>query len=195
MKPTPSFASTGLATTLPAATLRTATLLAATVMAAMLSLPAFGQTARTLHGTGRPDGTVMEMQQERRTPGIPAVPRQNRSAAEADTVAPADRVPAQWIRQAQHQLRANRYGLANELLERAETRLLSRVSLATEAGIPLASDAVRHLAAARAALLANDLETARSATAMALAAVGGAPMADDISGEAPMMKRGRPISP
>jgi len=154
--------------------------------AALLTLPLVAGAALAQSTPQGNDPTLGEMRRERMTPGLPAVPQQNRSASQADVAAPIDRAPAQWVRQAQREMRANRYGVANELLERAETRLLSRSTLASEAGTPIQDPAIAHLSAARSAMIEKDKVAAQQATSAALATLDGGSamrggMADDMS--------------
>jgi len=104
----------------------------------------------------RPDASaIQEMQRERANPGAPAgVQAQRRAAEEADT-AELGNALAQ-LRAARQAVAQRRYGPANELVERAEARLLTRSTLAAAADQPLQRGPVGHLAAARAALQRQD---------------------------------------
>lgn len=95
-----------------------------------------------------------EMVRERANPAVPFVPLQNRDAAEADRMGRID--AAGWLREAQERLRRNRPSEANELVERAETRLLTRSTPASLASTPADEPAVRHIALARGAILSRD---------------------------------------
>ena len=134
------------------------------------------------HGAGHPppnamaqaapprDSAIQELQRQRARPGaIPWVPSQNRDAAEADAASVDD--AAGLLNAAYTALRANRAGQANEFLERAESRLLTRSTLATRAGDAVQGGPVGRIAAARAALLRNDRATAQREVEAALAAL------------------------
>jgi hypothetical protein len=100
-------------------------------------------------------GTIQEMQREQARPNAtPWVPNQNRDAADADAASVDD--AAGQLRAAMTALRARRGGQANEFLERAESRLLTRSTPATRAGEPMQDGPVARIAAARAALQRND---------------------------------------
>lgn len=128
--------------------------------AATLTAPALAQTAPM---PGR-DGAITEMQR----PG-PAVPQQNRAGATADTIADTQSGSTEFLKQAQSAVRAGNLGVANELLERAATRMLSRSTLATEAGTPMRDPRLERIAAARAALQSRDRAEAMRQIDQALA--------------------------
>jgi hypothetical protein len=115
----------------------------------------------------------------------PWVPRQDRNAAMADGVSGG---PEALLRQAQEALRRNRPGEATELLERAETRVLSRSTMANGEE-PMRGGLVQHTAAARAALMRRDREGAMREIDMAMndrmGAAGGSMTGGD-SGMRPM---------
>lgn len=99
--------------------------------------------------------SIQELQRQRRNPDVPpGVQAQRRDAADADAASLDD--AAAQLRGAATALRAGRAGQANEFLERAESRLLTRSTLPAQAGDPVNSGPVGHIAAARAALFAND---------------------------------------
>jgi hypothetical protein len=113
---------------------------------------------------------VDELERQRRDPGAtPWVPQQNRVAAEADRQQFAE--PSKWLQDARSALRAGRPGQANELLERAETRLLTRSTLAAAADQPLQSPTVRDIGAARTAILNRDRAGAERAIDQAIASL------------------------
>ncbi|MFL1463717.1 hypothetical protein ACI6QG_16030 [Roseococcus sp. DSY-14] len=119
---------------------------------------------------GRPDAAIEELNRQRARPEVPpGVQAQRREAQDADAAA-ADDAAAQ-LRAAHAAIRARRAGQANELLERAESRLLTRSTLATRAGEAVQGGPVARIAAARAALLKGDRDAALAAVDEALAAL------------------------
>lgn len=114
--------------------------------------------------------SIQELQRQRRNPDLPpGVQAQRRDAADADA-ASLDDASAQ-IRAASAALRAGRAGQANEFLERAESRLLTRSTIPARAGEPVQDGPIGHIAAARAALLANDRARATTEMEAALTAL------------------------
>lgn len=103
-----------------------------------------------------------------------AMPEQRRQRANPDVPAGTDDAASQ-LRAAQVALRAGRAGQANDLLERAESRLLTRGTLPVNAGKPVLDGPVGRIAAARAALAANDRVTAENEIKAALATLGPRP--------------------
>ncbi|WP_137127954.1 hypothetical protein [Roseomonas sp. HF4] len=85
--------------------------------------------------------------------------------------AQADALGAQQVdgllRQADQAARQGRLPLANELVERAETLVLTRSTLAGTETVPLQDGAVARLAAARVALARRDIPTATALMAEA----------------------------
>lgn len=134
--------------------------------ATLLSLPAFAQSAYR-----SPDPAIQEMQREQTSPRMPYVPQQNRLRDQAD--AEGMQRPAQWVRQARQAVASGRLGQANELVERAETRILTRSTLASQAGAPMQDPALTRLSAAREALARQDRAGARHALDGALAVMTG----------------------
>ncbi|MBY0337534.1 MAG: hypothetical protein K2X11_13020 [Acetobacteraceae bacterium] len=109
----------------------------------------------------RPDAAIQELQRQRANPDVPpGVQAQRRDAEEVDEAGIDDALGQ--VQAARTALRARRAGQANEFLERAESRLLTRTTLVQNAGRPVQGGPIGHISAARAALLRND-----SATAMA----------------------------
>ena len=99
--------------------------------------------------------TIGEVQREQqRSAGEPSVPLQNRDAAVADAM--EDTNARGWLERAEVALRARQDGVALEALERAESRLLTRSMPADRADIPAQGPLVRHVSAARQALVARD---------------------------------------
>ena len=126
--------------------------------------------AQTAPRTAPATGAIGEMQREQARPNAtPWVPNQNRDAAEADAASVDD--AAGQLRAALTALRAKRGGQANEFLERAESRLLTRSTLATRAEEPVRGGPVARIAAARAAVLRNDGRTATAEIEAALDAM------------------------
>jgi hypothetical protein len=111
--------------------MRTASWICTALATVALATPALAQTtpARATPLSGR-DGAITEMQR----PG-PAVPQQNRAGATADAIGETHSGSTEFLKQAQAALRIGNLGVANELLERAATRMLSRSTVATEAGV------------------------------------------------------------
>jgi hypothetical protein len=114
--------------------------------------------------------SIQELQRQRRNPDVPpGVQAQRRDAADADAASLDD--AAGQLRAAATALRTGRAGQANEFLERAESRLLTRSTPPAQAGQPVQSGPVGHIAAARAALFANDRPKAQREIESALAAL------------------------
>jgi hypothetical protein len=112
--------------------------------------------------------SIRELQRQRANPDVPpGVQAQRRDAADADALEAAG--AAEQLRAAATALRAGRPGQANELLERAESRLLTRSTVPVRAGEPVTAGPVGHIAAARRALLARDTPAAQRAIEAALA--------------------------
>ncbi len=114
--------------------------------------------------------SIQELQRQRRNPEVPpGVQAQRRDAADADAASLDD--AAAQLRAASTALRAGRAGQANEFLERAESRLLTRSTAPAMAGQPLQSGPVGQIAAARAAIFANDRAKAQRDIQAALTAL------------------------
>lgn len=96
-------------------------------------------------------------------------PEQNRHATAADAAGIEDVVG--FLNAALGALRARRAGQAIEMLERAESRLLTRSTPAPRAGVPVQQGPVGHIAAARRAAGAADFAAATRETDAALAAL------------------------
>jgi len=94
-----------------------------------------------------------------------SVPMQNRSAGMADDMGANS--ATQWFKEAQDALRRGQTSQASEMLERAETRLLSR-SLMGSGEQASQGPVVRHSAAARQALMQRDRSTAMREIDMAM---------------------------
>lgn len=81
--------------------------------------------------------------------------------------------PQAYLAAAQRALASNRTGAAQEALERAETRLLSRSTDPSMANMPDPSASVQAIGAARRALASRDTAAARSAISAAMSGMGG----------------------
>ena len=102
------------------------------------------------------DAAVTEMQRQQANPGVPAVPNQNREGAMADA-RDADWVGTrQWLSDARLAVDQGNFGSANELLERAATRMLSRSVVSSMASEPMHDARLRQITAAREAVLRRD---------------------------------------
>ena len=120
----------------------------------------------------RPD-SIEELQRQRRNPDVPpGVQAQRRDAANADSVSLED--AAAQLRAAATAIRAGRAGQANELLERAEARLLTRSTVPARAADAVQDGPVARIAAARAALFRNDRAAAQREIEAALSRLGPA---------------------
>lgn len=114
--------------------------------------------------------SIRELQRQRANPEVPpGVQAQRRDAADVDAASLDD--AAAQLRGALTALRASRGGQANEFLERAESRLLTRSTLATRAGEAMQDGPIGHISAARAALFRNDRTAAQREIEAALGAV------------------------
>jgi hypothetical protein len=151
--------------------LRAQLLSAAALGAALIASPALAQ---------RDNGAIEEMRREQANPGSAWVPQQRRAAAEADAMGRQD--ASRWLTEAEQALRRGRLGEANELLERAETRLLTRSTLASMADRPMQDPVVDRIAEARRALTARDRSGALSAIGGAQTALAGMPRDDMATG-------------
>ncbi|WP_431280602.1 hypothetical protein ACQW02_14395 [Humitalea sp. 24SJ18S-53] len=145
--------------------MRIAVVLCTALATISLAAPSQSQT-RTPPGG---DAAITEMQRAGPDPAIPAVPQQNRAGAAADTVADVNAGTMEFLKQSQDALRRGNLGVANELLERAATRMLSRSTLATEAGVPMRDARLGQISAARAALMSRDRAEAMRQIDLALA--------------------------
>ena len=123
------------------------------ISALMLASQALAQQPLPRSG----DAAITEMQQQQRAnPETPSVPHQNREAAVADA-RDRDWVDArEWLAQAQHAVRQGNLGAANEFLERAQTRILSRSTPAALASEPIRDERAQQITAAREALQRRD---------------------------------------
>lgn len=109
----------------------------------------------------------------------PALPMQgevlnggDRTSAVADAVAPAGS-PSALLGQAEQSARQGKLALASELVERAESLLLTRSTIAGTEAVPVRDGAVARMAQARVALGRNDVNTATALMAEAATMVRG----------------------
>jgi len=120
--------------------------------------------------TTTPGDSIRELQRQRANPEVPpGVQAQRRDATDADAASLDD--AAGQLRGALTALRAGRGGQASEFLERAESRLLTRSTLATRAGVAVQDGPIGHISAARAALFRNDRTAAQREIEAALGAL------------------------
>lgn len=112
--------------------------------------------------------SLREMQRSRANPEQPpGVAAQRRDAAEVDAASLDD--AASQLQGALTSLRSGRPGPANEFLERAESRLLTRGTAPARADEAVTGGPIGHISAARAALLRNDRAGAQREIEAALA--------------------------
>lgn len=139
----------------------------------VVAMPAMAQTSperdRTLRDGAAPDG-ITEMQRERNRRGEPWVPAQNRESRSADALASEIEGVRGWLMEAQRALRRGQPGQANEFLERAETRMLTRSTEPVRAGEAMQGGMVGYISAARQALFRRDRREAERQIDMALRA-------------------------
>ncbi len=136
--------------------------------AALFALPALAQPAAWLAAHPRPTQETMAGQRATIAPAAVGLPGDaEREALAADRMA-ATQGPTGWLKEAQGALRRGRIGEANELLERAETRVLSRSTPAPMADRPMQAPMLEYSAAARAALAARDRNGAMQHIAQAM---------------------------
>jgi hypothetical protein len=129
---------------------------------ALLAAPALAQQRGGMMGGDAPSSAAM-------TP-------QNRATADVDRMHKGNGTnggPAELLRSAQTAMRRGQTAQANELLERAETRLLLRASAAAEpAARPAQGEPAHHVSEARRALMNRDRAEAMRHTNLAIATVG-----------------------
>lgn len=132
-----------------------------------LAAPVLGQAPSP---APRGDAAVEEIQRQRGTdPAVPAVPHQNRAAEAADARDGGWATTRDWLVQAQAAVGGGDLGVANEMLERAETRMLSRSEESAQAVLPMYDRRLRHITMAREAVLRRDREEAMRQIGLALA--------------------------
>jgi hypothetical protein len=144
--------------------MRKSTWLTAAFGTVLLATPALAQMQQYA-APGLSD-SLTEMERQRRNPGPPSVPMQNRDGAVADDV--DARGVHDWLMQAKAAIGRGNLGQANEFLERAETRLLSRSTDPSMAGSPAAGPRLNSISGAREALRNRDRNGAMQQIDMAL---------------------------
>lgn len=137
--------------------MRKSTWLTAAFGTVLLATPVLAQMQQQYAPPGRSDA-LNEMERERRNAGPPSVPMQNRDGAVADDV--DARGVQEWLTQAKAAIGRGNLGQANEFLERAETRMLSRSTVPSRAGEPMASPLLGSISGAREALRNRDRQGA-----------------------------------
>lgn len=125
-------------------------LIAASVM---LAGPALAQPLPD-KGARLEDG-ITEQRREMNRRGEASVPLQNRESRQGDAMEEMQG-SREWLKQAQDALRAGQLGQANEYLERAATRLLSRSTEPSRAGEPMQDNRLALIAEARESLQRRD---------------------------------------
>ncbi|UPY37430.1 hypothetical protein [Sediminicoccus sp. KRV36] len=132
----------------------------------LLATPALAQPDK---GNTREDG-ITEQHREMRRQGEASVPHQNRESRRGDATALETETSREWLKEAQDALRAGQFGQANEYLERAATRLLSRSTEPSVAAEPMRDARLAHISEARAALYRRDRREASRQIEMAIVA-------------------------
>lgn len=113
--------------------------------------------------------SIAEQQREMRRQGEPAVPLQNRDSRRIDSLGELAG-PREWMKEAQVALRAGQLGLANEILERVATRILTRSTDPALAGQPMRDPRLATISDARQALFRRDRREADRLIEMAIQA-------------------------
>jgi hypothetical protein len=111
--------------------------------------------------------SIAEQQREMQRQGEPSVPLQNRDSRRVDALGePAD--SRAWLKEAQVALRGGQLGLANEILERVATRLLTRSTEPARADEPMRDPRLATITDARQALFRRDPREAERLIEMAI---------------------------
>jgi hypothetical protein len=150
--------------------MRKTLLASATLLGLATSLPAFAQTAAWpwAHqpGTGESgpaSSTASNIDpSDARAAIAPHLPQPDQGE---------NATPEAYLRDAQNALMRNQTGLAQQSLEMAETRLLDRSTLPSEASVPDQNPEIHSVSMALSALGHRDVAGARQAIQMALASV------------------------
>jgi hypothetical protein len=132
----------------------------------MLALPALAQPFPD-KGSPREDG-ITEQRREMTRQGEAFVPLQNRESRQGDAL--EHETSQEWLKEAQTALRVGQMGQANEYLERAATRLLSRSTEPSQAGAPMQDNRLAQITAARESLQRRDRSAAARQIDLALLA-------------------------
>jgi hypothetical protein len=111
--------------------------------------------------------SITEQQREMWRRGEPSVPLQNRDSRRGDALGELEGM-REWLKEALAALRAGQPGLANELLERAATRLLSRSTEPAQAGESMRDERLAYINDARRALFRRDRREAERLIEMAI---------------------------
>jgi hypothetical protein len=135
------------------------------VAALLLAAPAVAQSWPD-PGAARQD-SIAEHQREMQRQGEPSVPLQNRDSRRIDTLGELAG-PREWLKEAQTAIRAGQLGVANELLERAATRLLTRSTVPALADQPMRDPRLAYISDARQALFRRDRREADRLIEMAV---------------------------
>ena len=125
--------------------------LALTLATLVIAVPALAQRQAPPKDDGRDDG-ITEQRREMTRRGEAYVPQQNRESRRGDALEGRSVSAREWLKEAQDALRAGRVGEANEFLERAATRILSRSTEPSRAGEPMRDNRLGMIAGAREAL-------------------------------------------
>lgn len=119
----------------------------------VLAAPALAQSGPD-PATSRQD-SIAEQQREMRRQGEPSVPLQNRDSRRIDALGELAG-QREWLKEAQTALRSGQPGLANEILERVATRLLTRSTEPSRAGEPMRDPRLGYITDARQALFRRE---------------------------------------
>ena len=117
----------------------------------------------------RAEDGITEQRREMHRRGEAYVPHQNRESRRGDAME-SMQGSREWLKQAHDALRAGQLGQANEYLERAATRLLSRSTEPSRAGEPMRDNRLARIADAREALYRRDRREAERQIEMAILA-------------------------
>lgn len=120
-------------------------------------------------GAARAPDSITEQQREMRRTGEPSVPLQNRDSRQIDALGELAG-SREWLKEAQTAIRRGQLGLANELLERTATRMLTRSTEPAMAGQPMRDPRLAYVNEARQALFRRDRREADRLIEMAIQA-------------------------
>ncbi|MCX8134904.1 MAG: hypothetical protein N3D18_13190 [Roseococcus sp.] len=133
-------------------------LLLGTLLLAAPALAHHGERHPPANALAQAD-SIQELQRQRARPETPpGVQAQRRDAEAADAL--GEDGARRLLVAAREAVQGRRLGQANELLERAEARMLTRGTAPARAGEPLRAGPIGHAAAAREALLRRDAAAA-----------------------------------
>ncbi len=141
--------------------MRRTQLLGTALGAALLSLPATGWAQDYYRPEPVPPAPM------------PAAPPMRPTAPSAAMQPGATQGPIGWLKEAEQAVRRNRLAEATDLLERAETRILTRAAPSPMADQPMSGPVLEHSAAARAALAARNRNGALEQIDLAMQAASG----------------------